>query len=191
MSYTKTNWSTSNLTAANLNKAETQYDEAVAIVLPSRTDNTRQLNIEKVTSLPSIGNAGRVVMYNNKLYVDTGTAWRDGIVQDEEKTEEFGRISLGAYDEEEVGFNISLPVAGILAVTWFVGQTSSDSITYFKVNGNTVGTNNTGGQAVAFSVTATGNAGNNHISLLATNPTSATSRIYYEPIFIVARGAWY
>ena len=191
MSYTKTNWSTSNLTAANLNKAETQYDEAVTVTLPSRTDNTRQLNIEKVTSLPAVGNAGRVVMYNDVLYVDTGTAWRDGIVQDEEKTEEFGRISLGAYDEEEVGFNISLPVAGILAVTWFVRQTSSDSITYFKVNGNTVGTNNTGGQAVTFSVTATGNAGNNHMSLLATNPTSATSRIYYEPIFIVARGAWY
>jgi len=191
LSYTKTNWSTSNLTAANLNNTETQYDEAVAIVLPSRTDNTRQLNIEKVTSLPAVGNAGRVVMYNDVLYVDTGTAWRDGIVQDEEKTEEFGRISLGAYDEEEVGFNINLPVPGILAATWFVRHCSPGCVTYFKVNGTTVGTNNTGGLVVTFSTTASGVSGDNYISLLATNPTSGSSATYAEPIFIVARGAWY
>ena len=79
MPYTKTSWiETTARSLANLNNLETQYDEAIADAITLRADNTEELRVEVLASLPAAGTAGRLVFNsgNNTLYVDDGTDFR-------------------------------------------------------------------------------------------------------------------
>lgn len=79
MAYTKTSWiETTARSLANLNKLETQYDEAIADAITLRADNTKQLKVETAASVPAAGTAGRLLFNTTDgvLYYDTGTVWK-------------------------------------------------------------------------------------------------------------------
>ena len=76
MAYNKTNWDeTTPRSLANLNNMENQYDEAVLYGIDLRKDNTKQLNLEVLSTLPTPGTAGRIFVYtvDEMLYYDDGT----------------------------------------------------------------------------------------------------------------------
>jgi len=78
MAYTKVNWDEANtpLNTANLNKMETQYDEAIAYAEDKRADSGSELCAEVVSSFPSHA-AGRLIYHSNenKGYFSTGSSW--------------------------------------------------------------------------------------------------------------------
>lgn len=79
MAYSKTTWAEDTArTLARLNNLETQYDEAIADAITLRADNSKELRVEVLASLPAAGTAGRVVFNsgNNTLYVDDGSDFR-------------------------------------------------------------------------------------------------------------------
>ena len=76
MGYTKTTWTESTpRSLANLNKMETQYDEAVAQDIRQYSDE--ELRIQTVDSLPGGYTEGRAVLLStdNRVYFQTSAGW--------------------------------------------------------------------------------------------------------------------
>ena len=76
--YTKTNWTeTTPRSLANLNKMETQYDEAIADAIALRADNTKELKVQVAASAPAGGVAGQLYFNSaeSQVYYHNGTDW--------------------------------------------------------------------------------------------------------------------
>ncbi len=78
MAYTKINWKENTpLNSTNLNKMETQYDEAFNELGSIRTDTSSPLLVQVVTSDPA-NNAGYMI-YNStsgQFKYNNGTSWQ-------------------------------------------------------------------------------------------------------------------
>ena len=76
--YTKTNWTeTTPRSLANLNKMETQYDEAIADGVTLRADNTEELRLEVRSDYPVSPQTGRVFFHSTDkiIYFYNGAGW--------------------------------------------------------------------------------------------------------------------
>ena len=87
MAYTKINWDEENtpLNTTNLNKMETQYDEALAFAETVRANSSIALCAEVVSSFPAHA-AGKLILHTgeDKGYFSNGTAWVVAFVKAEE-----------------------------------------------------------------------------------------------------------
>lgn len=87
MAYTKINWDELNtpLSAANLNKMETQYDEAITHAGAGRADSNLALCVEVVGVFPAHA-AGKLIFHSgeDKGYYSNGTNWIPAFVKAEE-----------------------------------------------------------------------------------------------------------
>jgi len=78
MAYTKTNWTeTTPRSLANLNKIETQYDEAVAAGIDLRKDATEEFRLEVRSSFPAGPATGRMFYHSTykRAYYYNGSDW--------------------------------------------------------------------------------------------------------------------
>ena len=76
MGYTKTDWTTATITAANFNKLQEQYAEAVADAIGIRAEGTAELRAEVVTSFPA-HQTGRIIFHSGlkRFFYSTGAEW--------------------------------------------------------------------------------------------------------------------
>lgn len=149
MSYNATDWNSSNLTAENLNKSETQYEKAVADGNSSRQDNTRRFNIERVSSLPSAGMAGRVVMLGNELRVDTGSRWHNNKLNVIKKGEYTDEINVSGGSTVSLYVYITMLQAGeVRAVAHVLSHYYNDITLQLYIDGYWVDTLTSGNEAI-------------------------------------------
>lgn len=87
MAYTKINWDELNtpIDTTNLNKMETQYDEAIGHAGVARADGSLGLCAEVVSSFPSHA-SGKLILHTgeDKGYYSNGAAWVTAFVKAEE-----------------------------------------------------------------------------------------------------------
>ena len=76
MAYTKTNWATAKISAANLNKAQTQYQQAIVDMWNARTNTTKEIRAYVVSDFPA-HKAGLLIFHTGlkRFFMSNGSAW--------------------------------------------------------------------------------------------------------------------